>query len=143
MATTDVRSAVIINVDDNEPARYVKSHILSRAGFKVYDAATGMECLALTESAAPDLVLLDINLPDVNGIEVCRRLKSQPNGASIIVLQISASATTAPHATAALDSGADAYLAEPVDPDVLISTVRALLRLQILIGSLQFLVHER
>lgn len=121
---------VIINVDDHEAARYAKGRILAQAGFKVYDAATGLEALTLTAANAPDLVLLDMNLPDVHGIEVCRRLKSQRDSASVIVLQISASATAAPHATAALDSGADAYLAEPVDPDVLISTIRALLRLR-------------
>lgn len=127
---SDLTPAVIINVDDNEPARYAKTRVLSRAGFRVFDAATGMEALALTNSKAPDLVLLDVNLPDVNGIEVCRCLKSKPDSASIIVLQISAAAIAAPQATAALNSGADAYLAEPVDPDVLISTVRALLRLR-------------
>lgn len=57
-------------------------------------------------------------------------MKSTPESASVIVLQISASATAAPHATAALDSGADAYLTEPVDPDVLVSTIKALLRLR-------------
>lgn len=121
---------IIINVDDHEPARYAKGRVLARAGFKVYDAANGTEALRLTASKAPDLILLDFNLPDVQGIEVCRRLKSQPESASIIVLQISASAISAPNATAALDSGADAYLAEPVDPDVLISTIKALLRLR-------------
>jgi signal transduction histidine kinase len=122
--------AVIINVDDNEPSRYARSRILSHAGFVVYDAATGAGCLELVEKREPDLVLLDINLPDLNGIEVCRTLKSSPGGASVIVVQISATATMAPHATEALNSGADAYLAEPVDPDVLVATVRALLRLR-------------
>ena len=122
--------AIIINVDDNEPARYAKKRILSRAGFMVHDAANGGEALSLLTQHNPDLVLLDVNLPDLNGIEVCRRIKSSPEGASVIVLQISASSITAPHATAALDNGADSYLAEPVDPDVLIATVRALLRLR-------------
>ena len=123
-------AATIINVDDNEPGRYAKGRILSRAGFTVHDAATGADALTLLNSHSPDLILLDINLPDVNGIEVCRKIKSSPAGASVIVLQISASATAAPHATAALNSGADTYLAEPVDPDVLVATVKALLRLR-------------
>jgi two-component system sensor histidine kinase/response regulator len=123
-------SATIINVDDNEPARYAKGRVLSRAGFVVYDAASGSEALSLIAPHSPDLVLLDVNLPDVNGIEVCRRIKAAPNGSSVIVLQISASATAAPQATAALNSGADAYLIEPVDPDVLVATIKALLRLR-------------
>ena len=122
--------AIIINVDDNAPARYAKTRILSLAGFMVYEGANGSEALSLMAQHNPDLVLLDVNLPDLNGIEVCRRIKSSPAGSSIIVLQISASSTTAPHATAALDNGADSYLAEPVDPDVLVATVRALLRLR-------------
>jgi two-component system sensor histidine kinase/response regulator len=123
-------TATIINVDDNEPARYVKARLLSRAGFIVHNAATGTEGLKLFAEQSPDLVLLDVNLPDLHGIEVCRRIKSSAAGASVIVLQISASATAAPNATAALNSGADAYLTEPVDPDVLVATVRAMLRLR-------------
>ncbi len=125
-----VSGAVILNVDDNEPGRYAKSRILTRAGFKVYDAGTGAEALELAERYTPDLVLLDVNLPDVNGIEVCRRLKTSPESATIMVLQISAHAVTAPQATAALNSGADCYLTEPVDADVLVATVNALLRLR-------------
>jgi signal transduction histidine kinase len=120
----------ILNVDDNEPSRYVRSHILSHAGFEVYEAGTGGAALQVITERNPDLILLDMNLPDVHGIEVCRQIKSSPVSASIIVLQISASSTTAPHAKMALDSGADAYLTEPVDPDVLVATVKALLRLR-------------
>lgn len=122
--------ATIINVDDHEASRYAKRRTLLRAGFTVYDAAGGSEALTLIKQHNPDLVLLDVNLPDVSGIEVCRRVKSTLDGASVIVLQISASAITAPHATAALDNGADAFLIEPVDPDVLVATVNALLRLR-------------
>lgn len=119
---------IIVNVDDQEPARYAKRRILTRAGFVVYDAGTGADAIKCVNRYSADLVLLDVNLPDVSGIEVCRTLKS--GGASVIVLQISASAISASQATAALNSGADAYLMEPVDPDVLVATVRALLRLR-------------
>ncbi len=124
------RAATIINVDDNEHVRYVRARILSRAGFIVHDAATGSEGLKLIAEQKPDLVLLDVNLPDLSGLDVCRRIKSSPNGVAVIVIQISAVAVAAPHATAGLDSGADAYLIEPIDPDVLVATVRAMLRLR-------------
>lgn len=119
----------IINVDDHAASRYAKRRTLIEAGFTVCDAANGAEALDLIGCENPDLVLLDVNLPDVNGIEVCRRIKAAP-GSSALVLQISASAVAAPQATAALNSGADAYLTEPVDPDVLVATIRALLRLR-------------
>jgi two-component system, sensor histidine kinase and response regulator len=121
---------VILNVDDNEPHRYVRSRILLDAGFTAYNAATGQQALEMAALYHPELILLDINLPDIDGIEVCRRLKSAPENASLLILQISASATTAPHATEALNNGADAYLAEPVDSTVLIATINALLRLR-------------
>jgi signal transduction histidine kinase len=122
--------ATIINVDDNEHSRYVRARVLSRAGFIVHDAATGSEGLKLVAEQKPDLVLLDVNLPDVDGLEVCRRIKSSTTGVPLMVLQISASATEPAHATAGLENGADAYLIEPVDPDVLVATVRAMLRLR-------------
>jgi two-component system sensor histidine kinase/response regulator len=124
------QTAVIVNVDDNEPARYARSRILKTAGFEVHEASTGKQSLEMIASVRPDVVLLDVHLPDANGIEICRELKSNPENASLLVIQMSASALTAPHATAALNSGADMYLMEPIDPDVLIATVRALLRVR-------------
>jgi signal transduction histidine kinase len=120
----------LINVDDNEPARYARTRVLRQAGFVVHDAGTGGEALRLVSALEPDMVLLDVNLPDMSGIEVCRRIKSQEESGGLIVLQISASAISAPQATAALNTGADSYLVEPVDPDVLVATVRAFLRLR-------------
>jgi signal transduction histidine kinase len=122
-------SAVLLNVDDHEGTRYARNRILSSAGFCVHNASNGEETLALSEKHHPDLILLDVHLPDFSGIEVCRRLKQTQRNSSVMVLQISASALSAAHAKEALDAGADAYLAEPVDPDVLVATVKALLRL--------------
>jgi two-component system, sensor histidine kinase and response regulator len=124
------QTAIIVNVDDNEPARYARSRILKTAGFEVHEASTGRESLKVIATLRPDVVLLDVHLPDANGIEICRELKANPDNASLLVIQMSASALTAPHATASLNSGADMYLMEPIDPDVLIATVRALLRVR-------------
>ncbi len=120
---------ILLNVDDHEVSRYARSRVLISAGFVVHEAASGAETLEMVAKHKPDLVLLDVHLPDMNGIEVCQQLKQQMNEDSLIVLQITASATSPGHATTALDGGADAYIAEPVDSDVLIATVRALLRL--------------
>lgn len=97
----------------------------------MHEAASGEAALALVSEVKPDIVLLDVHLPDMNGIEVCQRIKSGKDTSAIIVIQISASAVSAPQATASLNSGADTYIIEPVDPDVLVATVRAFLRLRI------------
>ncbi len=124
------KHSTIVNVDDSEAARYARTRILTRAGFEVYEAGSAKEAFELIAAHNPDLVALDVHLPDLNGKDVCRQLKAQPESASIIVLQISASATTGPHAISALNNGADAYLTEPTDPEVLVATIRALLRLR-------------
>jgi signal transduction histidine kinase len=125
-----MHNRTIVNVDDHEPARYARHRILETAGYKVYDGSTGKSAIELVEHHRPALVLLDVHLPDMNGMEVCRQLKAGPHAASILVLQISASALSGRSARIAMDNGADGYLTDPVDPDVLISTVRALLRLR-------------
>ena len=69
--------STILNVDDTEVARYTKHRTLSHAGFKVVDAVSGGQALELIDSLHPDLVLLDVRLPDINGIEVCRIIKAR------------------------------------------------------------------
>jgi len=65
---------LILNVDDHEATLYAKSRVLRRAGFEVVEARGGEEGLRLVDERVPQLVLLDVNLPDINGIEVCRQL---------------------------------------------------------------------
>lgn len=119
--------SIILNVDDNESGRYVTSRILNREGFEVVEARSGTEALRLAQKN-PDLILLDVNLPDLSGLEVCRKLKENSQTAAIPILQISATATTEADRTAGLDLGADAYLTQPVDPSLLVATIKALLR---------------
>ena len=69
--------ARILNVDDNESGRYVKSRVLKQAGYEVSEARTGVEALEKMRQERPDLVLLDVKLPDINGHEVCRLIKKQ------------------------------------------------------------------
>ena len=120
---------LILNVDDTDAARYAKSRILSRAGFKVIEAPTGAEALRRAKSDKPALVLLDVKLPDINGFEVCRRLKEDEETRNILVLQTSASYIGTGDKIRALDGGADNYLFEPIEPEELVANVRALLRL--------------
>jgi signal transduction histidine kinase len=119
----------ILNVDDYDPSRYGRTRILRQAGFEVFEATTGNEALRAVEQK-PNLVLLDINLPDMSGLEVCRRIKEDPSTASTLILHLTASNMMPEHRAYGLNNGADGYLTEPVDPEVLLATIRSLLRVQ-------------
>jgi len=118
----------ILVVDDDEGGRYLKAHILRRNGYDVTGVATGRAAFDHCAATSPDLVLLDMRLPDVHGVDVCRQIKTVCPG--IAVLQTSA-AVTSPHDRAlALEGGADAFLVEPIEPEELLATVKALLRMR-------------
>lgn len=119
----------ILAVDDVEAKRYVWEKVLTGAGFTVRTASSGREALDLAKTL-PDLIILDVRLPDIDGLEVCRRIKEQPITSSIPVLHVSASLITPEDRAQALEGGADGYLTEPVEPAVLIASVRALLRMK-------------
>ncbi len=123
-------SALILNVDDDDGARYAKTRILQVAGFNVIEAANGADALAMVQDRMPDLVLLDVKLPDINGLEVCRRIKAEPSSASVLVLQTSAALTGRADKVRGLEGGADNYLAAPIGADELVANVNALLRLR-------------
>jgi PAS domain S-box-containing protein len=120
----------ILNVDDNEPSLYAKTRILRRAGFEVLEASDGLTALRLVTAEMPQLVLLDVRLPDISGPEVCRRIKSNPPTMRIPVLHISATNTSEADQQVGMESGADIYLVEPLAPEELITVVRTLLRLR-------------
>jgi signal transduction histidine kinase len=128
--TTDSEKVTILNVDDYPPGLYARSRILRQAGFRVREATTGGEALQLAVAEKPDLVLLDVNLPDISGLEVCRRIKADPETASVLVLHLSATSVREGDRVRGLDFGADNYLIEPIEPEELIANVHALLRMR-------------
>src|SRR4051812_12829583 len=103
----------ILNLDDNAAARYIRSRELKRAGFEVIEANTGEEALRIVRDQRPDIALLDVQLPDISGLEVCRRMKEDPLTSEIPVVQISATHVTEGDKAAGLEHGADIYLTEP------------------------------
>ena len=118
----------VLVVDDTEGNRYVVARLLRNAGMRVSEAGSGRDALGRVAEASPDLVVLDINLPDMTGYEVCRILKSDPTTAWIPVMHLSASYVADADRAFGLDAGADAYLTHPIDPALLLATTRALLR---------------
>jgi PAS domain S-box-containing protein len=104
--------------------------MLRKHGFAVLEAATGEDALRLSDAEHPDLVLLDVNLPDIHGFDVARRMKAAEMTRHTPILHLSASAIRPEDRVGGLAAGADAYLVEPVDPGELVANIHALLRLR-------------
>src|SRR4051812_21828704 len=100
--------AKILNVDDHAINRYIRSQTLREAGYDVIETANGEEALRAFASEHPQLVLLDINMPDMNGTEVCRRIR-QDAAVSVMIVHISASETSDQSRALGLEHGADGY----------------------------------
>src|SRR6187455_1213529 len=125
-APQKMTSQKIVVVDDNPASLYSTSRILRSAGFDVVEATTGAEALAAAEQDV-GLIVLDINLPDIDGLEVCRRLRARSNTAYLPIIHLTATFVANDDLLQGLSAGGDSYLTHPVDPPVLIATVRALL----------------
>ena len=117
----------ILIVDDYPGALYMRGRILSEAGYEVIEATRGEDALHIAAQIRPSLVLLDVNLPDISGTEVCERLKRDPATATIPVIQITGAWISDKDRQIGMASGANAYLTEPVDEVLLLRTVVELL----------------
>lgn len=120
----------ILNVDDDQSSLEASSLLLEQAGFAVTAVGSGKEALQFVAAERPDLVLLDVNLPDISGIEVCRQIKSNPATAATLVIHVSGYFTRGTDKARGLEGGADAYLYKPLEPEELIASIRALLRMR-------------
>jgi two-component system response regulator MprA len=117
--------AAILVVDDDAPIRRMLDRTLSAEGYAVATAADGGEALAAVERSTPDLVVLDVGLPGVDGLSVSRRLRAK--GLAVPVLLLTAR-DSVPDRVAGLDAGADDYLVKPFATEELLARIRALLR---------------
>jgi signal transduction histidine kinase/CheY-like chemotaxis protein len=104
--------------------------VLRQGGFDVLEASSGAQAIEMAERRRPEAMVLDVHLPDLDGFEVCRRIKENPVTSSMIVVQTSAIFRDGDDRIRGLDGGADAYVVQPVRPEELLATLRALFRLR-------------
>jgi len=124
-------SGRILVVDDEPQIRRVMRVVLTGAGYVVADTRSGEEALAKLREERFDLVLLDVNLPGMSGIETCREIRARSD-VHVVMLTVRDSA---PDTVAALDAGADDYVTKPFSMEVLLARIRATLRRSSLSGE--------
>lgn len=117
----------ILVIEDDKDIRELIRHHLAREGYRVSEASEGVEGLARARSAAFDLILLDLMLPGLSGLEICRSLKDNPQTAVTPVIMVTAKGSES-DIVLGLDMGADDYVVKPFSPKLLMARVKAVLR---------------
>ncbi|WP_434301592.1 response regulator [Corallococcus exiguus] len=125
-----IANATVLHVNDTPASLYLGTFSLRQAGYRMLEAVTGEEALQVAFDSRPDVIVLDVKLPDMSGYDVCRRLKEDPRTREISIIHTSATFITAEKKVAGLRAGADVYLTQPFDPEELIATVNSVLRLR-------------
>ncbi len=120
----------IIVVDDDANLLFATARILTSAGYEVETATGGIEGLEKIRARRPDLVLLDVVMPDLDGITVCRHIKSDPDLRNVYVILVSSMKTETAQQSNGLESGADGYIARPIDKRELLARVEAMIRIK-------------
>ena len=112
-------------VDDSRAVRMILARTLKELGFEVHEAANGREALEVieTEKAAVSLVLADWNMPEINGLELLKRLRQKPELASLAVVMVTTE-TELDQMAAALEAGANEYVMKPFTKDILVEKLR-------------------
>jgi PAS domain S-box-containing protein len=123
----DVR---ILIVDDDPHLLQALAHILEKEGYEVIQASNGKDALRLSQEQKPDLILLDVVLPDTDGASVCKQIKTSQATANIFVVLLSAIKTAPESRAVGLETGADGYIVRPISNRELLARLRLLLRLK-------------
>lgn len=124
------KPARILVVDDNPVVLLNVAQLLRHAGYQVLEAVSGLECLQLARAHRPELVLLDVVLPDIGGVELCQQIKSAPELRNLFLVLLSSSRTSSDSQATGLEAGADGYIARPIENRELLARVAAMLRIQ-------------
>ena len=119
--------ADVLVVEDEPDIRHLIAHHLGREGFQCREVSTGAEALRAVRTSAPDLIVLDLMMPEIDGLEVCRRLRGDAATAAIPIIMLTAK-TDEVDRVVGLELGADDYVAKPFSPKELVARVRAVLR---------------
>lgn len=141
MRAIQVENSCVLIVDDSPLNRKVLAHILTEQGYQIREAGDGKDAFRLMEEVPPDLVLLDINLPDINGIDVCRRMKDDPSTSDIPVIFISALQETA-QKVKAFEAGGIDYVTKPFYKEEVAARVKSQLTIRQLQKELQRHIAE-
>lgn len=126
----------ILVVDDNPATRYSTARVIRAAGFQTVEADTGESALALVDTGVA-AVVLDVHLPDISGFDVCRSIRASRATSLLPVVHLSAEYVQSNHQVAGLNAGADAYMVHPVEPQLLVATLHALIRARLAEDSLR------
>lgn len=118
----------IMIVEDEEGTRETWQEFFQGSGYDVFGAGDGQQALDMIRMNRPDIVLLDLRLPGMDGYQVCQRLKGDPLTSDIPIIMVTAFLTGASDTVRGLEYGADDYLSKPVDLDVLAAKVKSVLR---------------
>lgn len=119
----------VLIVDDDKDVLFATSRIVKSSGYEVYEASTGAECLESVKKHQPDLIILDVVLPDIDGTEICRQIKDDPTLNSCFVVMASGSKTSSLEQAEGLDIGADGYIARPISNPEFKARVNAMVRI--------------
>lgn len=128
MSNPGITQLVALVVDDRESSRYLVNTWLRRAGFRTLEASSGAAALDLLANETIDLAILDVNLPDMSGFELCESIRSRPDTEWMPVVHVSATAVESADRSEGLMRGADAYLVEPVEPTEFLAILTSLIR---------------
>lgn len=125
MSNRAVKKILVVE-DEADIAQLVKLY-LEKEGFRAHTAGTGVEALKLLKSERPDLLILDLMLPEIDGIEVCKKVRNAPDTALLPIIMLTAKAEES-DTIIGLELGADDYVTKPFSPKALVARVKALLR---------------
>jgi len=124
------KNTKILVTDDDQDMLLLASTLLRDEGYKVFEAASGKECLDAVKAHHPDVVLLDVMLPDMTGVEVCRKIKTDPDSEGIFVILVSGVRVSSEYQADALNIGADGYIVKPITNKEFVARVQSIVRIK-------------